>query len=110
MRREKAVVREVSKAMGCGASSSAASEASTLVATSTASTATTAGAEVATLKEVPAKSKSMYLTVPFKDKRGRLADVPEEKGKEEEPHVEIMVDPMSFSFGSGKTMAAMYKK
>lgn len=30
--------------------------------------------------------------------------------EKEEEQVEMMVDPMSFSFGSGKTMAAMYKK
>lgn len=106
MRREAQDVREISAALRYGGSSSAVSSASTLTANSSATTA----AETATLKEVPAKLKSMYLTVPLEDKRGRLADITEQKEKKEEPQVEMMVDPMSFSFGSGKTMAAMYKK
>ncbi|KAH7385395.1 hypothetical protein DE146DRAFT_666979 [Phaeosphaeria sp. MPI-PUGE-AT-0046c] len=52
-------------------------------------------------------SKPTYLTVPMKYKRGRLAVVPEQKEKEQ---VEVLVDPMSFSCGSGETMAAMYEK
>ncbi|OAL03186.1 hypothetical protein IQ06DRAFT_125170 [Phaeosphaeriaceae sp. SRC1lsM3a] len=68
MRREARDVREISAALRYGGSSSAASSVSS-ASTLTANSSTTTAAETASLKDVPAKLKSVYLTVPLEDKR-----------------------------------------